>query len=95
MIAREPEKALGLIAEEARQAVAEGAGVVVLGGAGLVGLAPKLAALLPVPVLESLDCALIMACRAGRAPARVAQAPQSGLGSRLVAFMQGEMQKTT
>jgi allantoin racemase len=95
MIAREPEKALGLIAEEARKAVAEGAGVVVLGGAGLVGLAPKLAALLPVPVLDSLDCALIMACRAHRAPARVAQAPQNGLGPQLAAFMHGEMQKTT
>ncbi|MFM7303269.1 MAG: aspartate/glutamate racemase family protein, partial [Alphaproteobacteria bacterium] len=34
MIAREPEKSLGLIAEEARQAVAAGAGIVVLGGAG-------------------------------------------------------------
>jgi Asp/Glu/hydantoin racemase len=95
MIAREPEKALGLIAEEARQAVAEGAGVVVLGGAGLVGLAPKLGALLPVPVLDSLDCALIMACRAKQAPARVTQAPQTGLAPQLAAFMQGEMQKTT
>jgi allantoin racemase len=95
MIAREPEKALGLIAEEARQAVADGAGVVVLGGAGLVGLAPKLAAMLPVPVLDSLDCALIMACRAGAAPRRVAQAPQNGLEPQLAAFMQGEMQKTT
>ncbi len=89
MIAREPEKALHLIAAEAQQAVAEGAGVVVLGGAGLVGLAPRLAALLPVPVLDSLDCALIMACRAHRAPGRVAQAPQTGLAPQLAAFMQG------
>jgi Asp/Glu/hydantoin racemase len=91
MIAREPEKALHLIAEEARQAVADGAGVVVLGGAGLVGLAPKLAAMLPVPVLDSLDCALVMACRAGRAngrpPARVVQAPQTGLEAKLTAMM--------
>jgi Asp/Glu/hydantoin racemase len=94
MIAREPEKALGLIAEEARQAVAAGAGVVVLGGAGLVGLAPKLGAMLPVPVLDSLDCALIMACRGSTAPARVAQAPQSGLGPQLATLMHGEMQKT-
>ncbi|MCA3370298.1 MAG: aspartate/glutamate racemase family protein [Roseomonas sp.] len=94
MIAREPEKALGLIAEEARQAVAAGAGVVVLGGAGLVGLAPKLAALLPVPVLDSLDCALVMACRAGQAPARVAQAPQTGLEPGLARFMTGEIAKS-
>ena len=87
MIAREPEKALGLIAEEARQAVADGAGVVVLGGAGLVGLAPKLAAMLPVPVLDSLDCALVMACRASRTPARVVQAPQTGLEAKLTAMM--------
>jgi Asp/Glu/hydantoin racemase len=95
MIAREPEKALGLIAEEARQAVAEGAGAVVLGGAGLVGLAPKLATLLPVPVLDSLDCALVMACRGGRAPARVAQAPQIGLEAKLTTLMGKPMQKTT
>ena len=94
MIAREPEKALGLIAQEARQSVAEGVGVVVLGGAGLVGLAPKLAALLPVPVLDSLDCALVMACRAGRAPARVVQAPQTGLEPRLAAMMGSPAQKT-
>ena len=87
MIAREPEKALGLIAEEARRAVADGAGVVVLGGAGLVGLSPKLAALLPVPVLDSLDCALVMACRAGPSPDRVPQAPQTGLEPKLAAMM--------
>jgi Asp/Glu/hydantoin racemase len=87
MIAREPEKALHLIAEEAQQAVAEGAGVVVLGGAGLVGLAPRLAALLPVPVLDSLDCALIMACRGGPAARHVAQAPQTGLEPQLAAMM--------
>ena len=62
-------------------------GSVVLGGAGLVGLAPKLAALLPVPVLDSLDCALVMACRGGRAPAHVAQAPQTGLEPKLAAMM--------
>ena len=87
MIAREPEKALHLIAAEARQAVADGAGAVVLGGAGLVGLAPRLAALLPVPVLDSLDCALIMACRGGPAARRVAQAPQTGLEPQLAAMM--------
>ncbi|NBS42517.1 MAG: Asp/Glu racemase [Acetobacteraceae bacterium] len=87
MIAREPEKALHLIAAEARQAVADGAGAVVLGGAGLVGLAPRLAALLPVPVLDSLDCALIMACRGGPAARRVAQAPQTGLEPHLAAMM--------
>ena len=94
MIAREPEKSLGLIAEEARQAVAAGAGVVVLGGAGLVGLAPRLAAMLPVPVLDSLDCALVMACRGGRAPARVAQAPQTGLEPGLARFMADESAKS-
>lgn len=89
MIARAPDAALALIAEEARQAIAAGAGVIVLGGAGLAGLAPRLAASLPVPVLDSLDCALIMACRGGRAPARVAQAPQTGLTPELTAFMGG------
>jgi hypothetical protein len=30
---------------------------------------------------------LVMACRAGRAPARVAQAPQTGLEAKLTAMM--------
>jgi allantoin racemase len=67
---------------------------VVLGGAGLVGLAPKLAALLPVPVLDSLDCALVMACRAGQAPAPVAQAPQIGLEPALARLVAGEIAKS-
>jgi hypothetical protein len=50
-------------------------------------LAPKLAAMLPVPVLDSLDCALVMACRASRTPARVVQAPQTGLEAKLTAMM--------
>jgi allantoin racemase len=63
MIAREPERALGLLAEAAAQAVAEGAGVVVLGGAGLAGLVPRLQPLVAVPVLDSLECLLRVAAQ--------------------------------
>jgi len=66
MIAREPKRALGLLAAAAAQAVAEGAGVVVLGGAGLAGLAPRLQPLVAVPVLDSLECLLQVAAQAAR-----------------------------
>ena len=68
MIAREPERALALLAEAAGEAVASGAAAVVLGGAGLAGLAALLAPALPVPVLDSLDCALEEAIAAASRP---------------------------
>lgn len=83
MIARDPDGAVALLAEAARETVAEGAGAVVLGGAGLAGLASRVAPLVPVPVLDSLDCALAAAL-GGRTPAvRVAQAPAVGLSAPL------------
>lgn len=83
MIARDPDGALALLAAAARQVAAEGAGVVVLGGAGLAGLAPRLAPHLPVPVLDSLDCALAAALAGGAPAARVPQAPVVGLSAPL------------
>ena len=87
MIAREPERALDLLAEAARQAVADGAGVIVLGGAGLAGLAPKLAARLEVPVLDSLDCLLRVASApdASLCAAAPGQTPVTGLAPALAA----------
>lgn len=70
MIARDPEGALALLAEAAGEVVAAGAGAVVLGGAGLAGLAALLAPALPVPVLDSLDCALEEALTAAAGPRR-------------------------
>lgn len=64
MIARDPDNAIAALADTARHAIAEGAEIIVLGGAGLAGLAPRLAAHVAVPVLDSLDCALLVA--AGR-----------------------------
>jgi allantoin racemase len=82
MIAREPERALGLLAEAAARAVEEGAGVVVLGGAGLAGLVPRLQPLVAVPVLDSLECLLRVAARPGqrRPPAATAPGPAPTLG---------------
>lgn len=61
-IAADPDAALPVLAAEAAAAVEQdGAEVVVLGGAGLAGLAPRLAAAVPVPVLDSLVCAVRMA----------------------------------
>lgn len=78
MIARDPDAAIALLADAARAAVADGAGAVVLGGAGLAGLAPRVAALVGVPVLDSLDCALVAAVRGGAVAPRVGQAPMLG-----------------
>ena len=52
----DPDGAARLLAKAAEAVIAEGAAAVVLGGAGLAGLAPAVAAHLPVPVLDSLDC---------------------------------------
>jgi len=83
MIARDPDGAVALLADAACAAAADGAGVVVLGGAGLAGLAPRVAPLVPVPVLDSLDCALASALAGGSVGAPVAQAPAVGLASTL------------
>lgn len=86
MIARDPDGAAALLAEAAQAAVAEGAGAVVLGGAGLAGIAPRVAPLVRVPVLDSLDCALAAAVRGGVATPRVPQAPMVGVDERLAGW---------
>ncbi|MBW6400572.1 aspartate/glutamate racemase family protein [Roseomonas sp. HJA6] len=83
MIARDPDGAAALLAEAAQAAAAEGAGAVVLGGAGLAGIAPRVAPLVSVPVLDSLDCALAAALGGGAARERVAQAPMVGVSDDL------------
>lgn len=89
MIARDPEAALALLAVEATEAARDGAGAVVLGGAGLAGLAARLAPRVPVPVLDSLDCALAAALAPAALPRRTAQAPQAGLAPALAHLMAG------
>ena len=83
MIARDPDGAAALLAEAARAAAQDGAGAVVLGGAGLAGIAPRIAPHVPVPVLDSLDCALVAALGPRAVPARVAQAPLVGVSEPL------------
>ena len=83
MIARDPDGAIALLADAARAAVAQGAGAVVLGGAGLAGLAARVAPLVGVPVLDSLDCALAAALAGGAGLPRVAQAPLVGVSEAL------------
>ncbi|MBR0651281.1 Asp/Glu racemase [Roseomonas terrae] len=83
MIARDPDGAAAALAKAAQEAVADGAGAVVLGGAGLAGIAPRVAPLVSVPVLDSLDCALAAALGGGCGRARVAQAPMVGVSDAL------------
>ncbi|MBR0681037.1 Asp/Glu racemase [Roseomonas eburnea] len=90
MIARDPDGAVALLADAAAEAARDGAGAVVLGGAGLAGLAGKVAPSVPVPVLDSLDCALAAALgSAPGVPPRVVQAPQIGLSGDLARLLAG------
>jgi Asp/Glu/hydantoin racemase len=57
-IAADPEAALASLSAEVQAGMAAGADVAVLGGAGLVGLAPRVAEAVSIPVLDSLDAAL-------------------------------------
>jgi Asp/Glu/hydantoin racemase len=70
-IARDPEGALASLAAACRASAEEdGAEVVILGGAGLAGLAARLAARVPVPVLCSVEEGIRAAIAAiGRGPA--------------------------
>lgn len=89
MIAREPAKAAGLLAETARGEVARGAGVILLGGAGLVGLDALVAPQVTVPVLDGLRCAIEAAETATAARQLGHIAPSVGLSDALAATLAG------
>jgi Asp/Glu/hydantoin racemase len=89
MIAREPARAAGLLAETARGEIARGAGVILLGGAGLVGLDALVAPQVTVPVLDSLRCAIEAAETATAARALGQIAPSIGLSEALAANLVG------
>lgn len=89
MIARDPDQALALLADTARAEAAAGAGSVVLGGAGLVGLAPRLRLLVPVPVLDCLEATLAALPDTRPAPAAMQPAPSTGLSPALSRCLAG------
>jgi Asp/Glu/hydantoin racemase len=60
-IAADPDAALATLAGELEAAAADGADVAILGGAGLLGLAERLRPSAPLPVLDSLACAVTQA----------------------------------
>lgn len=101
-IARDPEKALGLLAEACRACVSDhGADSVILGGAGLAGLAARIAGEVPVPLIDSLAACVRMAEQLGRAKAgkpRVGSfsstpaVESTGLGSALEKALAGRNQ---
>ncbi len=78
-IARDPESALALLTDATDACIAEdGAQAVILGGAGLIGLAARIAAQRPYPVICSVMSGL-RAVRAGqRSVARLVQAQPVG-----------------
>lgn len=69
-IAREPERALAMLAEACHACVREhGADSVILGGAGLAGLAARIADKVPVPLIDSLGACVRMAEQLARTAA--------------------------
>ncbi|HYX03675.1 MAG TPA: aspartate/glutamate racemase family protein, partial [Reyranella sp.] len=74
-IARDPDAALGVLAEGCTAcAVEDGADVVILGGAGLAGLGSRLASRVAVPLLDGVACAVSMAEGLARqTPAKASQ----------------------
>jgi allantoin racemase len=61
-IARDPDRALSLLADACRSCVENhGADSVILGGAGLAGLAARIADRVPVPLIDSLAASVRMA----------------------------------
>jgi allantoin racemase len=95
-IAADPAGSAAMLARECRSAVIEdGVEVVILGGAGLVGIAERIAADVPVPLIDGLTAAVRAAEEVLRKPGLAAvgnsgQAIESvGLGARLAALIAG------
>jgi len=85
---REPDRVAAMLAEEAREAVEEGADVIVLIGAVLADMPQRLQPRLPVPVVEGVSCAVVLAealVRLGPPPARAGgyAAPEGRMTSGL------------
>ncbi|TCH99066.1 Asp/Glu racemase [Roseococcus sp. SYP-B2431] len=89
MIAREPDRALDLLAEAAEEQAAAGADAVVLGGAGLVGLADRLRSRVSVPVLDCLRVTLESAQDARPGTTPMQPAPSVGLSDALARALEG------
>lgn len=80
-IARDPDAALAGLAEACRSCAEAGAASVILGGAGLAGLASRLAAHVPCPLICSVEAgtrAVLAAC--GHSPPQSAAAPVETTG---------------
>jgi allantoin racemase len=100
-VALDPEGSREALMQQCVAAAREdGAEAILLGGAGLVGMAPRLAAGLPVPVYDSFEVSLAVAVAEVRArttgppsaaapTASAAATETSGLGARLAALMTG------
>ena len=82
-IARDPNRALDMLADACRDAAREGADAVVLGGAALAGLAERIEARVPVPVICSTRAAVeatIRAAGSARVPAARQAQPVESVG---------------
>lgn len=98
-IAKDPERAYGLLAEAVTACVREsGAECVILGGAGLAGIADKISDRVPCPLIDSV-AALVRAleragheksARPGSASAsQASRVPTTGLGVALARLLEG------
>ncbi|MDB5369123.1 MAG: putative hydantoin racemase [Roseomonas sp.] len=96
---RDPARAEALVLEGIGRLAEQGADAVVLGGAALAGLAAKLAARSPVPLLDGIACAVKLAevlvaldlpkPRAGSLAPAASGRESSGLSPALAALLRG------
>lgn len=82
-IARDPDRALTLLADACQACVTElGASTIILGGAGLAGIAPRIASRVSVPLIDGLAAAIDKAITLGRVASTSQDAAQPGGPSR-------------
>lgn len=87
-IARDPDAAVTILAEACRACAARGARTVILGGAGLAGLATRIAPLVSVPLICSVEAgtrAVLAAASSGLAPSKRDPVESAGLAPALTA----------
>jgi Asp/Glu/hydantoin racemase len=100
-IASNPDAALALLTDACNDAIQKhDASSVILGGAGLAGIAPRIAPLVRVPLIDPLQAGIREAERLGAAPpakpqsgsyAQTSPVPTVGLGERLARYMEGRV----
>ncbi|MCJ2093226.1 aspartate/glutamate racemase family protein [Methylobacterium sp. J-072] len=81
-IAEDPDRALGILAEACQKCRAAGSDTVILGGAGLAGLTERLAPLVRIPLICSVEAGTraVLAAAASRGAPALRPSPMESIG---------------